>query len=307
MNHKIILSYFLVVGFFICLVFAYMQYSNSIVETENDKLRQNIISTLDKEVLNLQSQIDILKNQPTAVTDVSEQNLNQLVESYIKNNPATIATVLENFYKQKTLEEQHKAIDIGINAIIDDLSNGNLKTFTGKIDAPIKIVDFFDYSCGFCIKMLEVNKKIMNENKDVMMVFVELPMLGAESVEAMRFAIAISMFDQSKYLDFQMQLLSANIVKNSENLMQIAGNVGVDVLKLQQFMSDRENMNKIETRIKQNSIIANNMHLQGTPTYIIDDEVLVGAASYDSINQAIIKARDSRKDASVIIDAAKKE
>ena len=78
-------------------------------------------------------------------------------------------------------------------------------------------------------------------------------------------------------------------------MMQLAGNSGIDVAKLQSFIDDRKNMDKIEERIKQNSIIANNMHLQGTPTYIIGDEILVGAVSYEKITEAIVKARDKIK------------
>ena len=33
------------------------------------------------------------------------------------------------------------------------------------------------------------------------------------------------------------------------------------------------------------------MHLQGTPTYIIGDEILVGAVSKEKITEAIVKAR----------------
>jgi predicted DsbA family dithiol-disulfide isomerase len=78
-------------------------------------------------------------------------------------------------------------------------------------------------------------------------------------------------------------------------MMQIAGNSGIDVAKLQSFIENRSNMDRIEERIKQNSIIANNMHLQGTPTYIIDDEILVGAVSQDKIIDAIVKSREKIK------------
>jgi protein-disulfide isomerase len=296
MNHKIILSYFLVIGFFICLVFAYMKYSNSTFETENDKLRQNIISALDKEVSNLQDQIDELKGKLSSSSGGGTiGNLEESIENFMKNNPDKVATVLENFYRQKTLESQHKAIDEGVAVIMQDLKDGKITTIAGKADAPIKVVEFFDYSCGFCAKMLESNSKLLEQNPDVAMIFMELPMLGAESVEATRFATAVSMLDQSKYLQFQIQLFNSTLPRNKDNMMKIAANTGLDVAKLQAFMDDRNNMDKIEERIKQNSIVANNMHLQGTPTYIIGDEVLVGAVSNEKLSEAIVKLREKNK------------
>ncbi len=295
MNHKIILSYFLVIGFFICLVFAYMKYSNSTVETENDKLRQNIISTLDKEIANLQSQIDTVNTKFTSGGSADAGSLNPIIENFIMTHPEIVASTLENFYKQKNLEAQHKSISQGVETITNDIKSGSLTTFIGKIDAPIKVIEFFDYSCGYCVKMLETNGKLFEQNPDINMIFIELPMLGAESIEATRFATTVSMLDQSKYLQFQIQLLNSKLPKNRDNMMQLAGNSGIDVAKLQSFIDDRKNMDKIEERIKQNSIIANNMHLQGTPTYIIGDEILVGAVSYEKITEAIVKARDKIK------------
>ncbi len=295
MNHKIILSYFLLIGFFICLVFAYMKYSNSTVETENDKLRQNIISTLDKEISNLQSQIDTMNATSSGHSNTDTDVLNTTIETFIKSHPEIVALALESFYKQKTLEAQHQSINQGVEKIISDMHSGALTTFIGKADAPVKVIEFFDYSCGYCTKMLETNSKLLEQNPDINMIFIELPMLGAESVEATRFATAVSMLDQSKYLQFQIQLLTSKSPKNRDNMMQIASNSGIDVAKLQSFIENRQNMDKIEERIKQNSIIANSMHLQGTPTYIIDDEILVGAVSQDKINEAIAKARDKIK------------
>jgi len=268
-----------------------MKYSNSAVETENDKLRQNIISTLDKEISNLQSQIDTINATSSSHGNTDTAVLNTTIETFIKSHPEIVASALENFYKQKTLEAQHKLINQGVETIVNDVTSGALTTFIGKADAPIKVIEFFDYSCGYCAKMLETNSKLLEQNPDVNMIFIELPMLGAESVEATRFATAVSMLDQSKYLQFQIQLLNSKLPKNRDNMMQIAGNSGIDVAKLQTFIENRANMDKIEERIKQNSIIANNMQLQGTPTYIIDDEILVGAVSQDKINEAISKAR----------------
>lgn len=286
MNYKVVLSYFLVIGFLLCLVFAYIKYSDSAMETENDKLRQNIVSALEKEILNLQTQIDNIKSGSVSSTP-DNASIDSAIQNFIQNKPEVIATSLENFYKQKSIDAQNKAIEEGMSILLKDLSSGAIKTFAGKVDAPIKIVEFFDYSCGFCAKMLESNSKILASNPDTALIFIELPMLGAESMEATRFATAVSMLDSTKYLQFQIQLFNSKMPKNRDNMLQMATNVGIDAVALQKILSDEESMRKIEERIKSNTIIFNTMKLQGTPTYVIGNTVLVGAVSVDKIQEAI--------------------
>lgn len=290
MNHKIVLSYIVVIGFLICLVFAYVKYTDSTTETESDKLRQELISALEKEVSDIHNQIDDLKKS-SGVTS----NIDSNIENFIKNRPEIIATALENFYRDKTLKAQHQAVSENMDILMKDFQSGLIKTFAGKIDAPIKIIEFFDYSCGFCVKMLEANAKIIEQNSDVVMIFIELPMLGAESVEATRFATAVSVLDQTKYLQFQIQLFNSKLPKNRDNMMQIAANIGVDVLALQKILDSSDSMNKIEERIKANSIVFNNMKLRGTPSYIIGDEVFVGVIGVDKINEIILNKRNKLK------------
>lgn len=288
MNYKIFLSYLLILGFFLCLVFAYMKYNDITTETENDKLRQQIIGVLEKEVTDLQSQVDELKKNTTINSNPAVND--KIISDFIRNNPQLIATTLENYFHNKTVDDQHKAISENMSVLLEDFNSGLIKTFAGKADAQLKIVQFYDYSCKFCAQMVEINKKIIDSNPDTVLIFVEIPMLGPDSLEATKFAIGISMFDQTKYLQLQSALFNSKEPKNKENLMKIATDNGIDPVKLQKFID--ENLDKIEERIKKNGLLFNNMKLQGAPTYIIGNEILVGAVGFDKINEAIAKARD---------------
>ena len=292
MNYKIFLSYFLILSFFICLVFAYMKYNDATTETENNKLRQQIVAVLEKEITELQSQIDILKNN---TNQINQGNLpqNNIIRDFIQKNPELIIGSIEQYFKQKNLDIQKNIISDNISIILKDLELGLIKTFAGKSDAKIKIVEFYDYSCKFCAQMNEINKQIISANPDVSIVFIEIPMLGPDSIEASKFSIAVSMFDQDKYLQFQDALFKYNLPKNKENLIQLAINNGIDGIKLQKYIDD--NLDKIEERIKNNGIIFNNMKLQGTPTYIIGNDILIGALELNKLSDAIAKIKNDIK------------
>lgn len=291
MNYKIFLSYFLILAFFLCLVFAYMKYNESANEVENDKLREEIVTVLHKEIMDLQSQVDALKNS----TAVNSQNTvdDKTMREFVTNNPELIATTLENFFHNKNLADQNKLIKENMAILLEDFRLGLIKTFIGNPNAQIKVVEFYDYSCKFCAQMTEINNKIIGQNPDVALIFIELPMLGADSIEATKFSTAVSMFDNAKYLQFQSALFNSSLPKNSDNLMQIATNNGIDTVKLQKFID--ENLEKIEERIKQNGILFNKMKLQGTPTYIVGTEITVGVANFDKINEVIAEARANLK------------
>ncbi len=48
----------------------------------------------------------------------------------------------------------------------------------GDPDAPITVVEFFDYNCGFCKRALADMKRIVEENPDVKFVMKEFPVFG---------------------------------------------------------------------------------------------------------------------------------
>ncbi len=287
MNYKIFLSYLLILVFFLFLVLAYIKYNDVVSENENDRLRQQMVAVLDKEIMNLQSQIDELKKNSSTTID------EKAMSDFIQNNPQLIATILENFFNEKNLDEKNKSVGDNIASLLQDFDAGLIKTFIGKADAQLKIIEFFDYSCSFCGKMVAINNKIVEENQDLAMIFIEIPMLGPDSVEAAKISIAVSLLDQSKYIQFQSALFNSTLPKNRENLMQIATNIGINTVKLQKFVDD--NLNQIEEKIKQNSILFNNMKLQGIPTYVIGSEILVGAVGIDKINEAIARAKNEIK------------
>lgn len=290
MNYKIFFSYFLILGFFMCLVFAYMKYNDTTNQTENDKLRQQIVAVLEKEISELQSQIDELKKN---IVENSQRNTSfddKTLNDFIKNNPELLVNTLEDFFNKKNLNDQQKAISDSMPDLLKDFNSGLIKTFIGNNNAQLKIVEFYDYSCKFSAQMNEVNKKIIAQHQDIALIFIEIPMLGPDSVEATKFAIAVSMIDQPKYLQFQTALFNSSLPKNKDHLMQIATNNGIDAAKLEKFLN--ENLDKIEERIKKNGALFNNMKLQDAPTYIIGNEVLVGAVDLNKINNAIVKAKN---------------
>src|SRR3546814_8484669 len=61
----------------------------------------------------------------------------------------------------------------------------------GPADAKVSVVEFFDYRCGFCKRMMPDVMRLISDKPHVRVVLKEFPVLGPESVTASRAALAV--------------------------------------------------------------------------------------------------------------------
>lgn len=254
MNYRTITTYIFLVGFFVFLGFAYFNYS----KTSNGNI---------------------------ANVNVSTEKVEEVVKKVISDNPELIIKSLENYQMQKMQEamaESEKKVKENLSQIEDSSNDPRV----GAKEAKVKVVEFFDYNCGYCKRMANIKSKILEENPDIQYVFKEFPILGEPSVLAAKYALAVNIVDSSKYLPFHLALLNDNGVKNEETLLNIAGKVGVNIESLKKALSD----NKINETIQANQSLARAINIGGTPTFIVAGE-LVRGADYQLLSNTIKQAK----------------
>ncbi|MDJ1304941.1 MAG: DsbA family protein [Candidatus Midichloria sp.] len=215
---------------------------------------------------------------------LNEEEVVRIVKKYIDENPEAIMKSIENYYAAKANEA--KAIQKNMLMQSKDKIYNNINDpRIGNPKGSIKIVEFFDYACSFCRKMLPIQQKILSEYLNVQLVLKELPIMGDWSVLASKAALAVTIVDNSKYEDFHNKLL--NLEDRTEaGIMQTAADIGLDVTKLKDMMQKPE----IEDIIQANLQLAADLKVRGTPAYIINDDILPGALSYAEIKSALESA-----------------
>src|SRR5690606_1662762 len=57
-------------------------------------------------------------------------------------------------------------------------------------EGKVPLVEFFDYNCGYCKRLFPAMQQLQSTQADVRFIFKEFPILGDESAEAARIAIA---------------------------------------------------------------------------------------------------------------------
>jgi protein-disulfide isomerase len=113
--------------------------------------------------------------------------------------------------------------------------------------------------------------------------------LGPGSVEAAQVAVAVHMQDPSgkKYLDFHQKLLGGRGQADKARALAAAKEAGLDTTKIEKDMASPE----VRATLEENFKLAEAMGLNGTPSYVIGNQVVVGAVGIENLSKKIGEAR----------------
>ena len=156
-------------------------------------------------------------------------------------------------------------------------------SWRGAAKPAVTIVEFFDYACPYCKASNPVVDKLLAENKDVRIVYRELPILGADSVTSARLSLAAS--QAGRFVQFHDALYAAGRPAPETN------NVAARAAGVAPQPKDDP---LIEAELKKNFQLAGQLGATGTPLFVIGDRVLNGAVGYDTLKDAIDRARSKK-------------
>jgi len=122
---------------------------------------------------------------------------------------------------------------------------------------------------------------LLKTNPNLKFVLKEFPVLGPGSVEAANVAVAARMQDPTgkKYIEFHQKLLGGRGPADKARALAVAKEVGFDMTRLEKDM----NSDEVKTTIDEDMKLADSLGVSGTPTYVVGDEVVVGAVGLDEL------------------------
>ena len=161
----------------------------------------------------------------------------------------------------------------------------------GAETSKVTIVEFSEYQCPYCKKYVdEAYTKIMqNYGNQIRYIFRDYPLPfhqhAQQAAEAARCA-----GDQGKYWEYHDKLFSeqenwSSLDNSKEKLLEYASNLG---LARETFQACLESGKHTET-VKADFSLGQKVGVQGTPSFFINGQRLVGAMPYESF-EAVIKA-----------------
>ena len=222
--------------------------------------------------------------------NAKKNEINKLIKNYILDNPEIIIEAIEIFQKKQSFNAIKKEKEI-INSLSSELYNDPNSYFFGNENSELNIVEFIDYNCGYCKKNHEIMMNIINANNDIKYIIKELPILGESSLLASKFAIIIYFVDGPKiYEKFYDSLMKHNSQLNFEVLNRIANKVGSSVIDF----NSRLNTDRVNNVILKNLTLADKLSIDGTPTFIIEDNIFRGFISFDQLQEIIDNFRKKK-------------
>ncbi|HEY7300096.1 MAG TPA: DsbA family protein [Xanthobacteraceae bacterium] len=215
--------------------------------------------------------------------------IEKIVREYLISHPEVLQDVIAEMDKKQASEEAEKQ-RAAVSENQTQIFNSAHQVTIGNAKGDVTMVEFFDYNCAFCKRALSDMLNLMKADSKLRVVLKEFPVLGEGSKEAAQVAVAARMQDKSggkKYLEFHQKLLGGRGQADKARALAVAKEVGFDMGRLEKDMASPE----VNSTIEENFKLAEAMGLNGTPSYVIGSDVLVGAVGLDALREKLNMTR----------------
>ena len=215
--------------------------------------------------------------------------IEKIVREYLLSNPQLLQDVMAELEKrqaQAEVEKHRAAIKEHAEIIFDSPRQVTL----GNPKGDVTFVELFDYNCGYCKRAMTDMLDLMKADPNLRVVLKEFPVLGEGSLQAANVAVAVRMQDKTggkKYLEFHQKLLGGRGSADKARAMAVAKEIGLDMTRLEKDMASDEVKNTLAESFK----IAEAMGLNGTPSYVIGNEAVIGAVGLATLKEKVNLAR----------------
>jgi protein-disulfide isomerase len=221
-------------------------------------------------------------------SDVQRGDIETIVRNYLLAHPEVLEEAMTELSKRQAAAETEKhEASVAKNATT--IFNSPRGVTLGNKEGDVTFVEFFDYNCGYCKRAMADMLDLMKTDPKLKVVLKEFPVLSQGSVEAAQVAVAVRMQDASgkKYLDFHQKLLGGRGPADKARAMAAAKEAGLDMGKIEKDLASPE----VRATIEENFKLAEAMGMNGTPSYVIGKQVVIGAVGLDSLKEKIGIAR----------------
>ncbi|EFL90273.1 DsbA family protein [Ahrensia sp. R2A130] len=225
-----------------------------------------------------------------ALDDTDKAAVEQIIRDYLLANPELMVEVqqaLEAKQQAEAAETAKRALDENRETIFASANQGII----GNPEGDVTVVEFFDYNCSFCQRAMEDMNTLLESDKNLKFVMKELPILSQGSVEASRVSTGVYRLFPEKYEEFHNKLLSLQGMKDGNRALRIAQEMGLDI----DAINTEGQKPDVLDAFREANDLANSLGINGTPSYVIGDEVIFGALGADTLREKIENVRQCGK------------
>ena len=214
-----------------------------------------------------------------------------IIKDYLLKNPEVLRdALLEMEKRQKADEEAARVKAVSDQAPL--IFNSPRQAVLGNPNGKVTLVEFFDYNCGYCKKTLDDLAALIREDSDLRIVIKDFPVLGPGSIEAAEVATAMrNQAKGDKYWQYYSKLLTSRGQVGKAQALAVAKELGADMDRLNRDMANPETRASIQEVMQ----MADKLQLTGTPSFVLADDVIIGAVGFDELKAKVGNVRKCGK------------
>jgi protein-disulfide isomerase len=236
----------------------------------------------------------LVATSPAAAEQFSAEQkaeIEAIVKSYLLREPDVLRDAA-NVLDERAKIAEAKAREKVVGDPSGTLYSGTNQAVIGNPLGKITLVEFFDYNCGYCKRALGDLLRLVRDNPDLRVVLRDLPILSENSEAVARVANAARLqLDAPKFWEFHQKLMATRGSVGKAEALAAAKAVGANMDKL---TADAEAPTAL-VGIEESERLAKSLGINGTPAFVVGQEVVIGAVGYDELQSKIVSTRKCGK------------
>ncbi|KEJ87953.1 DsbA family protein [Sulfitobacter donghicola] len=209
------------------------------------------------------------------------------VRAYLFENPEVIMQAVEILQQREQQQQVQADVDL-VAQNADAIFNDGYSWVGGNPEGDIVLVEFLDYRCGYCKRAHDEVAQLLESDGNIKLIVKELPILGEASVLASRFAVAVKQVsgdDSYKAVADALMTFQGDI--SMPALRRLGSTFGLDMAAVE----ERMNGDEVTAEIAATRALAGTLAINGTPTFILQDELLRGYLPLDQMQARVADKR----------------
>jgi protein-disulfide isomerase len=216
-------------------------------------------------------------------TPAQKQELGAFIKDYLVSNPDVLRSAIEALDKhdKETADAARQQV---VATQSGALFSSKYQATIGNPKAGATLVEFFDYNCHYCKGALPDVTKLMKDDPNLKLVLKDYPVLGPGSVDAAKVATAArNQLPGDKFWAFHSKLLATHGAVGKAEALAVARELGLDMDKLAKDMESADTKAGLSEVMQ----LADALQINGTPTFVVGQDVVVGAVGYDQLKDKV--------------------
>lgn len=225
------------------------------------------------------------------ITGQQRSDIETVIREYLIKNPEVLREALVELDRRAKSEEDTQRRQ-AVERLEGQIFNSKHQVVIGNPKGTISLVEFYDYNCGFCKRALNDLSALIKINPDLRVILRDFPVLSQGSIEAAHIAAAVKLqLSPDRFWGFHQKLMSSRGQIGKAQALAVAKEFNADMTRVAR---DSETAD-VKAGIQESMQLAEALGINGTPSYVIGKDIVVGAVGLEALQGRIMNIRKCGK------------